>query len=179
MLIALTGLKRSGKDTVANYLIKNYNFKKFAFSEPIKDICKICFNFTEEQLHEKNKDIIDPIYGVTPRTCMKLIGNDFFKLFLPKRIPKINDNIWINILDKKITQCDGKNIVISDVRFINEYVYVKYKKAIVIKIIKTSIDEKIDECERDIDEMIPDFIINNYGTIDELYAQIKFILDSI
>ena len=44
MIIGFLGRKRSGKDTVVNYLVKNYNFIRYAFGDPVKEVCKIMFN---------------------------------------------------------------------------------------------------------------------------------------
>jgi hypothetical protein len=38
-VLAISGFKRSGKDTVADYLVKNKNFKRVAFADPLKDLC--------------------------------------------------------------------------------------------------------------------------------------------
>ena len=41
--IGLLGNKGSGKDTLADYLVKEKNFVKYSFAKPIKDIAKIMF----------------------------------------------------------------------------------------------------------------------------------------
>ena len=38
-IIGILGNKRVGKDTVADYLVKNYGFIKYNFADPIKEIC--------------------------------------------------------------------------------------------------------------------------------------------
>ena len=40
VLIGLVGRKGVGKDTFADYLVKNHQFEKHAFAEPLKQICK-------------------------------------------------------------------------------------------------------------------------------------------
>ena len=56
MIIAVIGKKRSGKDTLANYLVKNYNFKKYGFGDPVKEICKLMFGFSQEQIDTDLKE---------------------------------------------------------------------------------------------------------------------------
>ena len=63
MIIGISGKKRSGKDTISDYLIQEYKFIKYGFADPIKDIAKIIFGFTEEQLYGNEKDIIDLRWG--------------------------------------------------------------------------------------------------------------------
>ena len=40
-IIGLAGRARSGKDTIANYLVKNYGFKQFAFAEHLKNVAEV------------------------------------------------------------------------------------------------------------------------------------------
>lgn len=50
MIIGLLGQAGSGKDTVADILVKDHGFAKVAFADPLKRICKDVFDFTDEQL---------------------------------------------------------------------------------------------------------------------------------
>ena len=43
MRIALSGLKRSGKDTIGSYLIQNYDCKRYAFADEVKRLAKELF----------------------------------------------------------------------------------------------------------------------------------------
>ena len=63
MIIGITGKKRSGKDTISDFLVEKYGFVKYGFADPIKDIARIIFGFTENQLFEKEKDIVDEKLG--------------------------------------------------------------------------------------------------------------------
>ncbi len=40
MIIGIFGKKGHGKDTIADYLVDNYNFHKLSYAEPIKKICR-------------------------------------------------------------------------------------------------------------------------------------------
>ena len=50
MIIGLCGLAGSGKDTVADFLVKDHDFVKVACADPLKRICRDVFGFTDEQL---------------------------------------------------------------------------------------------------------------------------------
>ena len=54
-LIGLLGRKQSGKDTLGNYLVDKYNYKRYAFADPIKDILKIMFDLSDKQLNVLRK----------------------------------------------------------------------------------------------------------------------------
>jgi len=42
LVIGLCGRKRVGKDTVAEYLKKQFGFTQYAFADPLKEACKVC-----------------------------------------------------------------------------------------------------------------------------------------
>ena len=59
MIIGIIGKKGYGKDTLGDYLVENYNFIKYNFADPVKDISKIIFNLNYEQLYGSEKEVID------------------------------------------------------------------------------------------------------------------------
>lgn len=50
MIIGISGLANSGKDTAADVLVKEYGYVKVSLADPLKRICRDVFNFTSEQL---------------------------------------------------------------------------------------------------------------------------------
>jgi hypothetical protein len=50
MIVGIVGLSGSGKDTAADFLVKNHGFSKIALADPIKRVCMEVFGFTAEQL---------------------------------------------------------------------------------------------------------------------------------
>jgi hypothetical protein len=50
MIIALSGLSGTGKDTAADILVRNHGFVKVSLADPLKRICRDVFNFTDDQL---------------------------------------------------------------------------------------------------------------------------------
>ena len=66
-IILLCGKKRSGKDTIAEYLVENYNFKHYKITQKLKDCVKVLFNIDDYQSKNSNlskleyyKQIIKP-----------------------------------------------------------------------------------------------------------------------
>ena len=45
MIIGLSGNIGSGKDTIANYLVDKYNFRKVSFASKLKDIVSILYDW--------------------------------------------------------------------------------------------------------------------------------------
>jgi len=67
MIIGFAGKKGSGKDTLGNYLIEKYKFERYAFGDPVKEVCRILFGFNDQQLYGDKKEEIDISLGIKPR----------------------------------------------------------------------------------------------------------------
>ena len=139
-IVGIMGKKYNGKDTIADYLCARYGYIKLSYAQPLKDICKILFNFTDEQLYGKQKETIDERWGTSPRKLFQFIGTDLLRNQLATIIPEIGNNIWIRCVEEKINSLIKENpdtlIVISDVRFQNEIDIIKdkYKDSMIIKV---------------------------------------------
>jgi hypothetical protein len=120
-IIAICGFKRSGKDTIADYLCKHHGYTKIKISAPLKDGLKSFFGFTDEQLESDIKDKVDPVWGVTPRSVMQYFGTEVMQYQIQTLVPGIGRNFWIKRL---VSECIGdkeKRFVIPDMRFRHEY----------------------------------------------------------
>jgi hypothetical protein len=60
MIIGISGVANSGKDTIADRLVDFHRFIKLSFADPLKRICMDAFDFSEQQLwgpsDERNKE---------------------------------------------------------------------------------------------------------------------------
>ena len=54
-LIGICGRSGSGKDTVADILVRDYGFVKVACADPLKRTCRDVYRFTDEQLWGPSK----------------------------------------------------------------------------------------------------------------------------
>ena len=126
IIIGLVGTERSGKDTIADYLITNHNFKKHNMADPIRAIAKQLFNWTESQLTGAQKDIPDPDTGIKPRDFFTWFGTDICQFSIYDRFPQLAGNvkprtIWTRAMHAFISQNSrAHNIVIPDIRFKHE-----------------------------------------------------------
>jgi hypothetical protein len=154
MIIGLIGQKRVGKDTVASIIKnidididKNYNFKCMALADPIKDIARIMFNFTEEQLYDDAKDIVDPKWGIKPRDFFEQFGTNIMQFDIYKYLPNLETQVekrlfWVHSLLAKLKDYDhnkNSNVIVTDVRGLHEICEINKftgRKAIFIRIVK-------------------------------------------
>jgi hypothetical protein len=183
-LIGITGRKFNGKDTVGNYLINKYNYKNIAFAGALKKACQEIFGFTDEQVYGNEKEIIDEFWKTTPRKILQYIGTDLFRNQLKNIIPDIGEDIWIQVVKRKIIDIWKENpeqrIVITDVRFQNEVNIIEELGGIIIKVSRPSINSNIDihESELQIDNLkiSSNIHILNDSSLEDLYDKINYII---
>jgi len=187
-IIGITGYKRSGKDTVGDYIVKNYNYQRLAFADPIKMLCKHVFAFTNEQLETDRKEDIDEYWKHSPRELLQKIGTELFRERLPQICEHIESNIWINSLKYKIMLSYEENpqnnkFIVTDVRFPNEEQFIKEMNGILIKVnrneLKHNDNEHKHKSEQYIEKIEADYIVNNDDTIGELYNKVNKLYNKI
>jgi dephospho-CoA kinase len=132
-IIAICGAKRSGKDVLADFLIKKYGYNKIKFADLLKDVVKILFDFSNDQLGDSNsKDIIDDRWSITPRQALQFFGTEILQYKLQELLPNIDKKFLTLSLLSKIK--DDQIYVISDLRFLHEYEELKKLNAFIIRI---------------------------------------------
>ena len=112
MVIGICGLISSGKDTIADYLIKEHNFQKISFADKLKD--SVAAMFSREW-----RETVDTYWTneigreITPRLVLQLFGTECMR-------NGFYDGIWVSLTKKKILDNPDTNYVIPDTRFPNE-----------------------------------------------------------
>jgi len=128
LIIGLSGLIGSGKNTAADYLKRSHGFTQLAFADALKDTVGNIFRWPRHLLEGDTdesrifRETIDEwwsrrlgIKNFTPRYALQHIGTDVFR-------QHFNDSIWILSVESKIAdlQEHGYSVVVTDVRFPNE-----------------------------------------------------------
>jgi hypothetical protein len=158
LLIGLVGKKRAGKDSFASILVEKYCYKRLAFADPIKHVCRHLFDFNEDQLNGDAKEIVDERWCIAPREAFQIVGTDFVRHHL-------NEDHFIKLLDGKRSQISTP-VVISDVRFPNEAAYVLKHGGILVKIERNIIHEDAHVSEA-VDTIRCDYTIENNGNLEQ------------
>ena len=167
MIIGLIGKKSSGKDTLADYLVQQHGFVKYAFSDPIKEACKAIFLLTDEQLHSvAKKEEVDPRWELSPRQMFQFLGTDMIR-------KQIDEGFWIRHFRYWYGENKGKNIVVSDCRFQNEVDVILEVGGSVVKLERNL--DRSGVTDLHISETGVDglggyaFVMGNNGTKEDLY----------
>ena len=190
MIFGICGFQSSGKDTIADFLVTHYGFKKLSFASALKDILSVIFGWSrdklegitkEDRLWRENVDIwwATELHmpHLTPRFALQHFGTEIFRNHW-------HPDIWTKIIENQLTKYD--NIVITDCRFPNEINLVKKycgKLIHVHKVLpdwfqnyKSGIDCDIQNMHISEVSWIRndfDYEIDNTSTISDLYEKIR------
>lgn len=170
--IALAGKMRSGKDTVAAYLVEHYDFVPYAFGDGIKRVCRELF---PEQVANSKK----------PRALLQGVG---------QAMRAIDPDVWIKRTMREIDASHSFDVVITDLRQPNEYARL-YTEGYVIIRVNASDDVRIDrmrsagdtfdladlthDTERYVDMFAVHYELNNNGSVLDLWEQIDVVMREI
>lgn len=129
MIIGVTGLIGSGKDTIADYLCTFHGFKRMSFASSLKDAVASVFGWNREYLEGSTKasrawrEQKDEWWSnrlgmeITPRWVLQYWGTEVCR-------NGFHNDIWVASVENKLRQTD-ENIVITDCRFANEIKSIK------------------------------------------------------
>ena len=187
MLIGIVGLIGSGKDTVANRLVEKHGYQRDSFAKSLKDAVASMFNWDREMLEgnttesRKWREQPDEFWSkkmgktVTPRWVLQYFGTEVMR-------GQMYDGIWV---DSCIGRYKGQPTVISDTRFVNEVKTIKAHggKIVCVKRGELPTQKQMQErgahqSEWDWLDSEFDFVIDNSGTKEELFAKVDDLIVS-
>jgi len=179
-IIALTGPKGSGKDTVADIIVNRYqHVTRVAFADPIKTVVQHIFKLdkTNNDQYDRIKRSRIEICGGNHETTWKNVDGRhvvreigmIMRSYDPSQFTKyVSDQI-----DKALKS--SKIFVVTDLRFDNEYIMLKEYGAEIIKILRPEYHYDGHITERGFDDYLVDRIINNDGSLEALEKQVNTI----
>lgn len=125
-VIGLSGFAGAGKSTVAEYLVRQHGFERLSFAAAVKDVTAAAFAWDRPRLEGNTpqdrawREEPDPFWSermgksFTPRYALQYIGTDVFR-------SHVLQSIWADLVIAKIRRLGpAANVVIDDVRFVNE-----------------------------------------------------------
>lgn len=118
-IVAFAGVQGSGKDYRCQQLEK-IDYKKMAFADALRKILFVTLGIPYELGMEKYEELKQtPLYnGQTLRHMLEHLGTE--------GIRKYDNDFWVKCLIKDIEDLpEDVNVCISDLRFYNEYKYIK------------------------------------------------------
>lgn len=196
--IAICGKANSGKNTTAHILCEslkdllepnqsevswNDGIKFIAFADPIKEMIKLMFpNLKRDLLYGPSYLRAQVIPGAfkdgQPLTIRQLLidlGTGTGRVY--------KEDVWLDAFDNTCNVlCNKHTIIVTDVRFRNEFNHLKYKNFYLIKLKRDSELRMNHSTETDQDTIQPsefDYIIHNNGSLDDLKVEVKKLVKNI
>jgi hypothetical protein len=138
MIVGITGLIGSGKDTAADYLIRFHGFKKLSYAGTLKDAVSAVFGWERELLEGSTKESREwreqvdvwwaerlGIPDLTPRWVLQYWGTEVCR-------KGFHQDIWVASVENKLRNTKN-DIVITDCRFPNELAAIKNAGGITLR----------------------------------------------
>lgn len=191
MIICLSGLKGSGKDTVGDILIQQRGFKRISFADPLKELCCTVTRLPIETFHDvnlKDKQFNEPLKlsidiithlafefnemgyrHVTPSTFLKYLNHSFMTprdilLLIGTEVGRnlVNNTIWLDLAIDKIKKTNS-HVVVTDARFQNERDLLKKNGAVKVFVDRPEKTAIFDAGKAHISEL--DMLNDNYDVL--------------
>jgi hypothetical protein len=205
MIIGICGFISSGKDTIADYLQNFHEFRRESFASTLKDAVSAVFGWDRIMLEGRTKEArewreqVDQWWAerldmptLTPRWVLQYWGTEVCRR-------GFHDDVWIASLENKLRN-SRDNIVISDCRFSNEISSIRNAGGKILWVRRGALPEwydtaieanaghnwaiqnrenkKIHASETAWVGTDFDFIIDNDGTVTDLYDKILSIISN-
>lgn len=206
MIIGITGLIGSGKDTVAS-IIQEYKpeYRRMSFASRLKDMTAALYHWDRQMLEgltKEDRELREQKDGhlslllnqdITPRNQLQKLGAGLKEL--------VAQNLWAMLVKDEIIREGYKNVLITDVRYPDELDMIRSLGGIILEVrrgelpnwwylaVRKNIGFELAEEEEAILNKIhsserswvfinnPDHIIDNSGTLEDLRLTIKELVD--
>lgn len=206
MIIGICGFIGSGKDTIADYLVNIHQFRRESFANTLKDAVSAVFGWDRTMLEGRTKQArewreqVDPWWSqrlnqaITPRWILQYWGTEVCR-------KGFHDDIWIASLENKLRNSED-DVVISDCRFPNEIRAIRNQGGIVLRVVRgpepewydLALEENLNKSAEANIELMKlkihasetawvgtkfDHVLDNNGTLDQLYNQVNDLLQGL
>ena len=173
-LIGISGKMGSGKDTVAQIIrelsAQPYQIRRFAGK--VKEIASLLTGIPvcEFEKPEFKKEKLSSRWGgMTVRELLQKIGTDCIR-------DHLHPDAWVNALFAGYMSYEFW--IIPDTRFANEYLAIKDRGGIIIRVERPGIPASDHVSETALDGYWFDYVIQNNGSLTDLAKQVKEMMDT-
>lgn len=163
-IVGIHGRARSGKDTLAHFLVEHHGFLRIALADPLRRFVSDITGLDESLLMDSvvKEQPIDWLGGKSPRQLMQTLGTEWGRTH-------VDENVWLAVAQRKIDQARRRGyagVVIPDVRFDNEAQWVRQLGGHVVRLVRDDAAPVADHAsERGVADHLIDTTIDNNGPL--------------
>lgn len=166
-ILATFGPQQAGKSTAAKAIASMPRWTRLSFADPLYTMMSALLG---EDARTLDKGVPLPaLCGKTLRQGLQLLGTEFGR-------NKLGKTIWLNAMSAAIERewaCGAAGVVIDDLRFLNEYQFLRQRGATLIRIeregcliptLNQGHASEMDWCD-----FVPDKTLRNNGGIEDFW----------
>jgi hypothetical protein len=167
-IIALGYRARSGKDTVGDYLVSKWGFKRIAFADKLKQVVT---TLTGQDAFDPDFKHRTQVSGLTGGQVLQQVG---------VALRGVHDNIWVDASGLSgFAMMPGARIVITDCRFKNEAAAVKRLGGHLVEVRRPGLPDDSHSSEVGGTTIKWDRVLHNNSTLTQLYVQADALVADI
>lgn len=188
LVLGLGGKLRSGKDTVADYLVHEYGFVKIGMSDAVNEAMKLINPIVsaDEGYIERYAALVERVgYAAAKenpevRRLLQKLGTEVGRHMM-------GQNVWVDIAERKIREqwAQGKPVALTGMRFPNEIAMIRNLGGLNVYVerpsleisttqpaerVTAALDAAIHASENSVKQEDFSYEIQNDGTLVDLYA---------
>lgn len=172
VLIGLCGYARSGKDTIAEHLVRNYGFRRYAFADVLREML-VALDPIVDQNDIRLSDVLAELNWEQAKAAFPEVRELLQRLGTEAGRDILGEDIWVNRIDRQI----AGDAVITDVRFMNEVAMVRRRNGSLWQVTRPGYDgANGHRSEQGIEKWAVDFVINNDMGVRELREAVDYTL---
>lgn len=206
-IVGVSGKMQHGKDTVGDYLVANYGFRRVSLADKVKEICMEYDNSTPELREHWNKKVArellnsesraDEVDASMQRVCpgvwRKLTHEECYvtkppharivmQQFATDEMRRLDPDCWIRGAMQKYAQEEAGRWVITDMRFINEAYWIEAAENSQLWRVRRPFPDapgSEHKSETELDEYPFEVFIDNDSTIEALHIKVDRIIKRV
>lgn len=178
-IIALTGPKGSGKDTVGTIITEMYpEAQTIAFADPVKKQIQHLFDLNTEWVDQYDQFKRTDVQFTIGAKNKSLPGRHLVRE-IGMLMRSYDEQQFVNYVMNVINGDPSKLWVVTDLRFDNEYIALKSAGAKIIKITRPHYAYDGHITERAFDDHLVDHIMMNDGDLQHLKIRVDIVTKNI
>lgn len=166
-IVGIHGRARSGKDTLAGFLVEHHGFHRIALADPIRQFVSSITGISVEDLMDSalKEAPLAEFGGRSPRQMMQTLGTEWGR-------DMIAPDLWLTVCRlgiERSKRAGAVGVVIPDVRFENEAEMVRALGGEVAHVIRDgagAVNAHVSEVP--LPDYLVDYTVNNDSTVARL-----------